>query len=56
VLQFLLFWTMLAMWGLISLTNKGSWLTFLLNPRKNFAQVSFLSLAILIAVPVLSNL
>ena len=54
VLQFLLFWTMLAMWGLISLTDKGGWLTFLLNPRKNFSQVSFLSLAILIAVPVLS--
>ncbi len=54
VLQFLLFWTMLAMWGLISLTNRGSWFTLLLNPRKKFAQANFLSLAILIAVPVLA--
>ena len=52
-LQFLLFWTTLAMWGLISLTRKSNWLTFLRAPRMQIL-FNFLPFAILVALPVIS--
>ncbi len=54
VLQFLLFWTALAMWGMISLTRKSDWSVFFSKPRKIVPQASLLSFLALVLIPVLS--
>jgi hypothetical protein len=54
VLQFLLFWTALAMWGMISLTRKIDWSVFFSKPRRIFQQANSLSFLALALIPILS--
>jgi hypothetical protein len=54
ILQFLLFWTMLSMWGFISLIHKGHWMTYTRSLRLTKTKRDLLAISLLAVLPVLS--